>query len=142
MGVEGVNAVSAGSASGSVFAVLFGGVMWLIYMVILVLVIVAFWKVFTKAGKPGWSGIIPVMNVLQMLDIAGKPWWWIILMCIPFVDIVILFIVNIAVARAFGKGVGFGIGLTILMPIFYLILGFGSAQYQRPADFPPTWLNI
>ncbi|MCL2881958.1 MAG: DUF5684 domain-containing protein [Coriobacteriia bacterium] len=145
MPVEGINAVSAStnvSSGGGLLAILFGGVMWLIYVVILVLMIVAMFKLFAKAGKPGWTAIIPILNVLQLLDIAGKPWWWIILMCIPIVDIVILFIVSIAVAKAYGKGAGFGICLVIFAPIFYLILGFGSAHYQRPADFSPTWLNI
>jgi len=115
---------------------------WLIGLVVFVLMIVAFWKLFTKAGKPGWTGIIPILNTLQLLDIAGKPWWWLLLMMIPIVDIVLWFLIAISFARAYGKGAGFGIGLALLPPIFYLILAFGSAQYQRPADYPPTWLNI
>ena len=134
--------LSGTSSGGGILGLLFGGVMWILYLVIIVLMLVALWKIFTKGQKAGWTMIIPVLNILQILDLAGKPWWWIILLCIPVVDIVILFIVHIALAQAFGKSAGFGIGLTLLAPIFYLMLGFGSAQYQRPADFPPTWLNI
>jgi hypothetical protein len=121
---------------------LFGGVFTIVYIAIFVVTIAAWWKVFTKAGKPGWTAIIPLLDTLQVLDLAGKPWWYLILMMIPFVNIVMLFIISLSVARAFGKGAGFGIGLVVLPFIFYLILGFGSAQYQRPADFPPTWLNL
>ncbi|MCL2332783.1 MAG: DUF5684 domain-containing protein [Actinomycetia bacterium] len=115
---------------------------YIIGLAIAVLMIIACWKIFTKAGKPGWTAIIPVLNVLQLLDLAGKPWWWIILLCIPIVNIVVLFLVNLEVAKAFGKSTVFGILLTILAPICYLILGFGPAQYQRPATWPATWLNI
>ena len=136
--------ISSGSASsaGGIAALLGGAMAMIIYLVIIALFIIAWWKLFTKAGKAGWTGIIPILNSLQLLDIAGKPWWWIFLMCIPVVDIVVLFLVAISIAKAFGKGAGFGVGLVILAPIFFLILAFGSAQYQRPADWPQPWLNI
>jgi len=134
---------SYSSSSGSgILGLLFGGVMTIVYIAFFVLMVVAMWKIFTKAGKAGWTSIIPILDTLQLFDIAGKEWWWLLLMLIPVVDIVILFMVSIALAKAFGKGTGFGICLVIFAPIFYLILGFGSARYQRPASFPPTWLNI
>jgi hypothetical protein len=94
------------------------------------LMIVAMWKVFTKAGQPGWACIIPIYNLYIWCKIVGRPWWWIILMLIPFVNIIVGIILCIDMAKSFGKGAGFGIGLALLGVIFLPILGFGSAQYQ------------
>ena len=99
-------------------------------LAIIIAVIAGLWKTFVKAGKPGWAAIIPIYNVIVMLQIAGKPIWWLILFLIPIVNIVMCILVGIAVAKAFGKSTGFGIGLALLGPIFYPILGFGEAQYQ------------
>ena len=88
------------------------------------------WKTFTKADKPGWGAIIPIYNIILLLDIAGRPLWWIILLLIPFVNIVITIVVSIDMARNFGKGAGFGLGLFFLAIVFYPILGFGDAKYQ------------
>ena len=85
---------------------------------------------FVKAGKPGWAAIIPIYNAIVLLQIAGKPLWWIILLLIPIVNIVIGIIVCLAVARNFGESGAFGVGLAFLGVIFFPILGFGSAQYQ------------
>ena len=105
----------------------------IVALLIALLVIVAMWKVFTKAGQPGWATIIPIYNLYIWCKIVGRPWWWILLMLIPFVNFIILIILNIDLAKSFGKGAGFGIGLTLLGVIFAPILGFGSAQYQGPA---------
>jgi hypothetical protein len=91
--------------------------------------IVAAWKVFVKAGKPGWACIIPIYNAYVILKIAGRPGWWLLLYLIPVVDIVIHIIVMIDFARSFGKGAGFGIGLSFLSIIFMPILAFGDAKY-------------
>ncbi|MEK7615969.1 MAG: DUF5684 domain-containing protein [Patescibacteria group bacterium] len=90
------------------------------------------WKIFAKAGKPGWAAIIPVYNIVVELEIIGKPVWWIILFFIPFVNFVMLIICTNALAKVFGKSVGFTLGLLFLAPIFYPILAFGSAQYRGP----------
>lgn len=110
-------------------ALLFG----LIYIGLIVFVIAALWKVFVKAGQPGWACIIPFYNAYVLLQIAGRPGWWLLLFLIPFVNIVIAIIVALDVAKNFGKGAGFGIGLAFLGFIFYPILGFGDATYQGPA---------
>src|SRR5215216_1071736 len=102
-------------------------------LLIAVLLIVAMWKVFTKAGQPGWASIIPIYNLYIWCKIVGRPWWWILLMLIPFVNFIVAIILCIYLAKSFGKGVGFGIGLALLGIIFFPILGFGSAQYQGPA---------
>ncbi len=98
-----------------------------------ILLIASLWKIFDKAGQPGWAAIIPIYNTYIMLQIAGRPWWWLILMVIPFVSLIIAIVVCIDLAKAFGKGVGFGLGLGFLGFIFFPILAFGSAQYQGPS---------
>ena len=102
-------------------------------LLIALFLIVAMWKVFTKAGQPGWACIIPIYNLYVWCKIVGRPWWWILLMLIPFVNFIIAIILCIDMAKSFGKGAGFGIGLALLGIIFLPILGFGSAQYQGPA---------
>src|SRR5438270_11710305 len=102
-------------------------------LLIALLLIVAMWKVFTKAGQPGWASIIPIYNLYILCKIVGRPGWWIILMLIPFVNFIIGIILCIDMAKSFGKGAGFGIGLALLGIIFVPILGFGSAQYQGPS---------
>jgi len=106
-----------------------GGFSSIIGLWVAVLVIAGMWKAFTKAGKPGWASIIPIYNVVVLLQIAGKPIWWIVLLFIPIVNIVIAVMVMISVAKAFGKGTGFALGLLFLSPIFIPILGFSDAQY-------------
>lgn len=100
-----------------------------IYLAIIIVYLAGMWKTFEKAGQPGWACIIPFYNVYILLKIAGKPGWWLLLLFVPLANIVILFMVGIEIASRFGKGSGFGIGLTFLPFIFYPILGFGDAQY-------------
>ena len=112
---------------------LIGGVsagVGIVYLAIIILMIASMWKIFTKAGKPGWAAIIPIYNIIVLLEIIDKPLWWIILMFIPFVNIVMSIIVTVELAKKFGQGAGFAVGLILLAPIFYPILGFGSARYQ------------
>lgn len=91
------------------------------------------WKMFEKAGQPGWGCIIPIYNIYLLCKIAGRPWWWLLLMLIPLVSLVVAIMLCVDIAKSFGKGVGFAIGLIFLGFVFYPILGFGSAQYQGPA---------
>ena len=109
-----------------------GPLFWIFYLAFTILILAAWWKIFTKAGQPGWACIIPIYNLYVWCKIVGRPWWWILLMLIPFVNFIIAIILLIDLAKSFGKGVGFGIGLLLLSVIFFPILGFGSAQYQGP----------
>lgn len=104
-----------------------------IWLAVVVLFIAAFWKVFAKAGQPGWAAIVPFYNMYILCKIAGRPGWWIILLLIPIVSLIVLAVISVDIAKSFGKGVGFGIGLWLLGMIFYPILAFGSAEYQGPA---------
>jgi hypothetical protein len=106
------------------------GVGLVIYFAVLIVMVAAYWKVFTKAGKAGWLSIIPIINLAIMLEIVKRPVWWLVLYLVPFVNIVVHVIVTLDTARAFGKGSGFGLGLFFLPVIFYPILGFGSARYE------------
>src|SRR4029078_2389920 len=116
---------SAESNPRSPISIIFG-------LLIALLIIVAMWKVFTKAGQPGWASIIPIYNIYIWCKIVGRPWWWILLMLIPLVNFIICIILCIDLAKSFAKGVGFGLGLAFLGVIFFPILGFGSAQYEGP----------
>jgi hypothetical protein len=109
-----------------------GLIVLFVYLALIVLVIAGFWKTFQKAGQPGWAAIIPIYNLYILTKVAGRPWWWLILCFIPIVSIIIIAILSFDIAKAFGKGALFGVGLWLLGPIFYCILGFGSAQYQGP----------
>jgi hypothetical protein len=94
------------------------------------------WKIFVKAGQPGWASLVPIYNLYIMLKMVGRPAWWLILFILPVVNIVCGFILVLDIAKAFGKGVGFAIGMILLGFIFYPILAFGSATYRSPATPP------
>lgn len=95
----------------------------------LIMVVAAFWKVFTKAGVPGWAAIIPIYNMIVFFRIASKPGWWLLLLFIPLINLIVTIIATAALAKRFGKSGGFTAGLVILPFIFYPILGFGDARY-------------
>lgn len=104
-----------------------------IWLALTVLLIASLWRVFAKAGRPGWAALIPIYNMIVLLEIVGRPWWWLLLMFIPFVNFIIIIMTFLDLARVFGKGTGFGIGLLLLTIIFLPILAFGSARYSPPA---------
>ena len=95
-----------------------------------IFIIASLWKVFTKAGQPGWASIVPIYNLVVLLKIAGKPTWWLVLFIVPIVSFVIAIVLGIAIAERFGKSAGFSVGLTLLSFVFYPILAFGDAQYR------------
>ncbi len=109
---------------------LFAGAFFVIWLGIFILMAAASWKIFTKAGKPGWAALIPIYNLIVLLEITGKPLWWFILFLVPFANLVALVLLAVALAQKFGKGVGFAIGLLLLPMVFFPILAFGPARYQ------------
>ncbi len=109
-----------------------GAIFWIIYLAIIILIIAAVWKVYVKAGKPGWAAIVPIYNIIVLLEIVGRPLWWFLLFFVPLVNFIVAIIIYIDLAKSFGKSAGFGIGLLFLGFIFYPILGFGDAEYQGP----------
>ncbi|WP_316735306.1 DUF5684 domain-containing protein [Pedobacter aquatilis] len=110
-----------------------GAVGIIIYLAIIVLLIVGMWKVFEKAGKPGWAAIIPIYNIIILIEIVGKPMIWILWLLIPCVNIVFLVWLYNLVSKSFGKSEGFTVGLVIFPYIFWPILGFGDAKYLGPS---------
>jgi hypothetical protein len=110
-------------------------VVWLAYAIF---VFASLWRVFTKAGQPGWAALIPIYNIIVILKIVGRPVWWIFLLLVPIVNIVVLFVVYIDLAKSFGKSAGFGVGIALLGFIFLPILAWGSATYRGPAAGAPA----
>ena len=101
----------------------------LIEIAIGILMIISLWKLYERAGYPGWASIIPIYNAYIMVKIAGRPGWWWLLFLIPLVNIVIAIIVTIDFAKHFGKDTGFALGMVFLGFIFYPILAFSNAEY-------------
>ena len=108
-----------------------------------VVCLIGMWKVFTKAGQPGWAVLIPIYNVIVLLRVAGLPWYWVFalfLQIIPIIGLLAFMVLAVMcvhrISTRFGQGVGFTIGLTLLGPIFWLILGFGDSKYlgEQPAQ--------
>ena len=113
----------------SIFASLGIGfiIVWLAFVI---LMIASVWRIFEKAGQPGWACIIPIYNLLVELKIIHKPWWWLLLLFIPLLNIVFAIWMTNLLSKSFGKDEGFTVGLILLPFVFYPILGFGSATYQ------------
>lgn len=112
-----------------------------IFLAVLVVFIVAYWKIFKKAGEEGWKSIIPIYSNIVLYRIAGISPWWILgslATIIPGIGWLITLAINIYfnynLAKSFGKGIGFTIGLLLLSPIFILILAFGSSEHQGTTD--------
>ncbi len=111
-------------------AALIGLILFVVYLGIALFFIIAGWKLFVKAGQPGWGIIIPIYNLYLWLKIAGRPGWWLLLCLIPLVNFVILILVSLDVAKAFGKSGAWGFFLLFLFGFIGIpILGYGSAVY-------------
>lgn len=114
------------------------GVIELILIIAVILVIVAIigailaglWQTFEKAGEAGWKGIIPIYNIWVLMEIIGRPGWWLILFFIPLVNIIVWIVVCLDIAKSFDHGPGFAIGLMIFPFVFFIVLGWGESQYQ------------
>ncbi len=104
----------------------------ILYFAVVVFFVYCLWRVFSKAGKPGWAAIIPIYNMIVELEIVGRPWYWLLLMVIPVVNIVFGILMTIRLAVVFGKGGGFALGLIFLPFIFLPILAFDSSTYLGP----------
>jgi hypothetical protein len=102
----------------------------LIKLTLSLLFFISAWKVCVKTRQPGWIFLIPILNLYVLLKITGKPAWWMILFIIPGVNVIAHALVNIALARTFGQGWLFGLGLAFLPPVFLPILAFGDATYD------------
>ncbi len=100
-----------------------------IYFALLILFFVSLWKIFSKAGQPGWASIVPVYNLYVILKIAGKPGWWLLLFLVPLVNFIIFVMAMMGMAKNFGKDGLFAVGMILLSFVFYPILAFGDAKF-------------
>lgn len=123
------------AASGAAIAGMLGTI-FLVFGVLALILIVSQWKIYTKAGKPGWASLVPIYNIVVMLDIVKKPTWWIILLFIPLVNLVVAIMLIHNLSKAFGQGGGFTLGLLFLSPIFYPLLAFGNYTYVYNTEEP------
>lgn len=105
------------------------GTYMVVILIMAVVMIVANWKIFTKAGKPGWASIIPFYSQYVLFEIAGMNGWMFLLLCIPFVNFIVMIMLYLNLAKAFGKSAGFAVGLILFNPIFTLILAFSKTEY-------------
>lgn len=90
------------------------------------------WKLFTKAVKPSWASLIPVYNLVVLVQIVGRPVWWIVLLFIPFVNIIATILLSNDLSKSFGRGSGTTLLLIFLPFIALPMLGFGSDKYVGP----------
>jgi flagellar basal body-associated protein FliL len=116
---------TGGSSGGAIVTLLIS----LIFFAFVLVLLAASWQIFAKADQPGWAALVPIYNMVVFLKIVGRPLWWLILLFIPFINMLVPLILMHDLSRAFGKGIGFTLGLICLNPIFVLLLAFGPAQY-------------
>jgi hypothetical protein len=114
-------------------------VLIIIWLAVVIFIIAAMWKVFTKAGQPGWAAIIPIYNIYIMTKIGGKPGYWTLLCLIPILNIIFLIWLYNMISKSFGKDEGFTVGLVLLGIVFWPILGFGPAKYLGPFGNPEAF---
>lgn len=127
----GLNVLAQSNSGGALGAIL----LLMIIVIVLawaLLLLVSLGKLFTKAGHPGWAAFVPIYNMIILLQIIERPGWWLILFFVPMVNFVVMFIVGIELAQAFGKDILYGLGLFVLTPIFTSMLAFGDSRYQGP----------
>jgi len=120
---------SDSSSSGASFAILA-----VVYIVLIAIYLVSMWKLFTKMGQPGWQGIIPLLNAYVIYKLAGKEWWWVILLLIPCINIIALWFLADSTSKLFGKEIGWTIFLFFLPGLAHIVLAFGDSQYVGPNE--------
>jgi hypothetical protein len=116
---------------GTVFLVIF---LSILYLGIIAFYVICMWKIFVKAGRPGWAAIIPFYNIYLELEIVGLPWWLIFLIFVPGANAVVYILIDINLATVFGKSTGFAVGLIFLSFVFIPILAFDSSTYTQPVS--------
>ena len=123
--------VTSSAAGAGILAGFFSFFLILLVLACAVLVIVAEWKIFKKAGKDGWKALIPVYNAYTMLQILNMEPMLCFLTLLPGANFMLGIVMNVKLAKSFGKSTGFAVGLILLAPIFEMILAFGDAKYKQ-----------
>jgi hypothetical protein len=121
---EALGGIFAALAGVFLFIILIGLIFWIINVIFQ-------WKVFEKAGKPGWAALIPIYNIVVMFDIAGLPLWNVLLLLVPILNIYIMVKANINLSKNFGKPGAFALGLIFLPIVFWGILAFDNSTYNQ-----------
>ncbi|MBQ0004358.1 MAG: hypothetical protein KBS68_00675 [Clostridiales bacterium] len=103
--------------------------------ILYILLMIACWKIFTKAGEPGWTALIPFYNLYKLFKITMGNGFFVILCFLPFFNFLALILLGINTARAFNRPPLFALGLILLPSVFLIILGFSNAQYVGPGGF-------
>ena len=136
---DSINSTAAAMAGGFIASMMV--FVFIFAIVMLVLQIITMWKIFSKAGESGWKALIPIYNIVILFKISGVSPWLILLYLVswvPFIGWIIPLALTIyldcKLAKAFGKGSGFTVGLILLPSIFYLILGLGDSKYLGPQE--------
>jgi len=111
---------------GSGFPVMF----LLIVLALSLLIVAAYWIIYERAGQAGWKSLIPFYNMYVLMEISGKPGWWMFLLFIPLVGVVVYLLAMLSLAKRFGRSELFGVGIFLLPMIFLPLLAFGGAQYE------------
>ncbi len=106
----------------------------IIYLAVFALMFISMWKIFEKAGKPGWASLVPFYNLYVMTEITRKPTWWFGMMFVPLANAMFAIMLVNAMSKAFGKDEGYTLGLLFLPYVFYPILAFGEARYIHAED--------
>lgn len=115
-------------------SIIIAAVYSVIALAVTILMLIAQWKIFVKAGKPGWGAIVPFYNMYCLFEMSFGNGWLFLLCLVPCVNVVITIMMWIKLAQAFGQGAAYGIGLIFLPVIFLPMLGFGSAEYIGPMN--------
>ena len=126
------DAATTGSSSVSL------AVFFLLYLPLIIIMVASYWKIFTKAGRPGWVALIPLYREWVVIEMIGKPAWWFLMLFIPIVNIVFAIMMYNELAKTFGKGAGFVVLMIFLPFIAFPILGFGKSRYTAPAGAAGT----
>lgn len=111
-------------------AIFSSGVFWMFSLAVMVITLVSMWKIFTKAGYAGWKSIVPIYNAYCLFKMTWGNGWLFLLTIVPVVGTIVYIMTTYRLAKAFGKGLGFCLGLLFLSVIFYPLLAFSDAQYN------------
>jgi hypothetical protein len=103
---------------------------YIIAIAVIVFYVATGWKIFVKAGKPGWAILIPIYNLIVYLKIVNKPLWWILLLLIPLVNIIIMILLLVEFLKAFDKPSWHVIPALLIGFIYFPILAFGKAEFK------------
>ena len=109
-----------------------------VFLVFVVPTVAGMWKLFEKAGKPGWASLVPFYNIFVLNEVARKEIIWFVLALVPCIQILALILICIDVAKNFGKDPAYGVGLALLPFVFFPLLGFSDARYQPTTPAAPT----